>query len=1262
MTQRVRCPICDWESEETPQCPCCGWVLISEALILAPEDMGAEYNRRLEEARDRWRRLIETFQAGAWGHGRPAVTRLEEELRAAGFSPGSAFLTWITTHIPKSQEGILQVVSEIGPLHCMLEGSSYEVPFQIAGLEPGPRRLFFNFHKVKVEIPVEVPAGSMVRLAVTPALLEAIWREGSWSFLEVARLRAPAEPVWALAFHPEGQWLAAGVGRGILELWEIPGGAPVAQWRAHLDWVRAIAFSPDGRWLASAGFDQTVKLWDVRNRQEVRRLEGLEEEILALAFHPNGRWLAAAGENGRIVLWDVQSGQELRRWTGGSGSINSIAIHPQGRWLLSGGEDGLLQLWEIDTGQLMRQPQRVEGSVYGVAFHPEGHLFAWGGSKGSLGLGAVANWEEITQWSEPSKGIRALAFHPTGQLLLSAGKDAYIRAWKLFPPSLAMALPIPAPPVWALAISPDGNYLAAGASGPEIPVWQVQLTFAPHEFLREWPLDALPPKAWAQIHTSADAELFLDGQPAGRISGGFLILPELPPGLHHLEARATDAKGAIELDVQPGMAYRVEIPLRPIRATLRFSGPLRPASALIDGQSYTNPQTIPDLRPGLKELRIALPHGEWQTWVELRGEETVEIHLDSSLIRKLETVRRWEEVPEQGKTRGPVPAIAFDRKGKQVVVASWEGELTITRFPSGTSLSLPCSPEQITALAFHSSDPSQLVTGGKDGEIQFWDTRTGKVLRKLEAHTGPVLALAFHPNGRILASGGADGPIRLWEIRTGREVQQLTAHPGPVQSLAFSPDGRSIASGGTDGGIRIWEEKTGRLVFEFKGHTGSIRTLIFSRDGKRLIAIDDEGALRCWDVQTGQEVWRWTRLRVRAASFHPTGQILAVIGGAGQAWALDASRGWILRELPGTFSGASVLTFDRSGQRLAVGAEDGQVRFWQTGMEGRPAKPGLPRRMGERARALLFMMMFAVLCIGLTITMTRLQTGGLPSQMQGGIPAPSGPAAQRLQASPSPPRCVGGISTKALQSYLSCQGSPLTQTVASLVQTAAAYNIDPRWLVAIAGAASSFGREGRCARERNNPWGLGGEWPNCRSFPSLKESLQEAAFLLWQQIHRRGVRTVEELAQDWCVRDCRRWVAEVSRFYQDQDGNPQAGDWSYFGNTQAPPTGIFRPGQKIQSSADNLRVREGPGLRFRIIGRLARGEEATILGGPVSADGYNWWAIRTTKNVVGWSVENALAPVPSRPSSQRRSGSPATRRVPGDKGIQGLIQRSASLF
>jgi WD40 repeat protein len=56
-----------------------------------------------------------------------------------------------------------------------------------------------------------------------------------------------------------------------------------------------------------------------------------------------------------------------------------------------------------------------------------------------------------------------------------------------------------------------------------------------------------------------------------------------------------------------------------------------------------------------------------------------------------------------------------------------------------------------------------------------WDVQTGRQLKMLQEHAGPVWSVAFHPDGRTLASGSEDETIKFWDIQTGQCLKTLRA-------------------------------------------------------------------------------------------------------------------------------------------------------------------------------------------------------------------------------------------------------------------------------------------------------------------------------------------------------------------------------------------------------------------------------------------------------------------------------------------------------
>jgi eukaryotic-like serine/threonine-protein kinase len=127
--------------------------------------------------------------------------------------------------------------------------------------------------------------------------------------------------------------------------------------------------------------------------------------------------------------------------------------------------------------------------------------------------------------------------------------------------------------------------------------------------------------------------------------------------------------------------------------------------------------------------------------------------------------------------------------------------------------------------------------------------------------TNAITALTSSPDGQILvAARDLEEEIVLdsWELKTGRELRRIrNASWGVIRAIAFSPDGALLACGGVGGQIKVWNFADRTFRNDFDGHPGGLTSLAFSGDGTQLISAGSDGTIRRWNVASRKADGLW---------------------------------------------------------------------------------------------------------------------------------------------------------------------------------------------------------------------------------------------------------------------------------------------------------------------------------------------------------------------------------------------------------------------
>lgn len=241
--------------------------------------------------------------------------------------------------------------------------------------------------------------------------------------------------------------------------------------------VYAVAFSPRGDVLAAADGNGRVYLWDVASGELADSFaDPASQGVIGVAFDPDSELLAAADGNGRVFLWDLVSGELARTFGRRRGpGVNGVASGLGGDVLAAADSSGQVCVWDVVTGALAaRFADPGSQGAMGVAFGLGGSVLAAADGNGRVSLWDVSSGVLVRVFAHPgSQGVNGVAFSPDGAVLAAADGNGYVCVWDV--PGGALAGVIAGPGsqgVNGVAFSPDGELQAAADGNGRVYLWR----------------------------------------------------------------------------------------------------------------------------------------------------------------------------------------------------------------------------------------------------------------------------------------------------------------------------------------------------------------------------------------------------------------------------------------------------------------------------------------------------------------------------------------------------------------------------------------------------------------------------------------------------------------------------------------------------------------------------------------------------------------------------------------------------------------------
>jgi WD40 repeat protein len=289
--------------------------------------------------------------------------------------------------------------------------------------------------------------------------------------------------------------------------------------------------------------------------------------------------------------------------------------------------------------------------------------------------------------------------------------------------------------------------------------------------------------------------------------------------------------------------------------------------------------------------------------------------------------------------KGPVYTLSWISGGATLLVGS---SLGIHHYDSQTLAETAFIVTDIFKdhdFVISSPDGRLLAAASRDmiEDIHLYDGNTAQLLRILEGHTQPIYAMAFSPDGAMLASwaiafgGGSDLTLRMWDVNSGA-LRMTWEDIGDASQLLFSPDGTVLAVLDSNK-VSLWDVDSGQLVNQLEEEDLRLLRMAFAPQGIIVAAIEDD-TVYVMDGISGDLISMLEEHedRVSRVDVSPDGSQLVSATSDGTLRLWDVSSGQLLRKLHGIVGGLSLMGVEFSSDGAWIGARylGGTTYIWNT--------------------------------------------------------------------------------------------------------------------------------------------------------------------------------------------------------------------------------------------------------------------------------------------------------------------------------------------
>jgi len=292
-----------------------------------------------------------------------------------------------------------------------------------------------------------------------------------------------------------------------------------------------------------------------------------------------------------------------------------------------------------------------------------------------------------------------------------------------------------------------------------------------------------------------------------------------------------------------------------------------------------------------------------------------------------------------------INGVACSADGQKIASAGDDGIVKVWDLNSGkVLLTLGKGLQGADAVAFSPDGrllAAAVTAGGRRGNaVQVWDLANGQLVQDMREHTQLITDLAFSPDGNRIASVGNDNTLRIWNVRYGTLETTQKETKNNLLALAYSPDGKNIvATENWDGKIQMWDAVNVRLIRSIQGHADWVLCVAYSPDGKEFVTGSRDGSVYVWDAESGARlrVLRDPELDpVNSVAYSPDGRYVMAATQSRHILSWRKTGGKLFNFYEGHDLSVTSLAMPSAGKYLVSAGLDGSIRVWNGPGQGGP--------------------------------------------------------------------------------------------------------------------------------------------------------------------------------------------------------------------------------------------------------------------------------------------------------------------------------------